>query len=97
MLDPFASSDGNIKPLKIANVLSNSVHPATDTTEVFLNKNSANNRFRLSDLPNIDSSSEEELGMRTKMVPPPDEDVINANTQNNNGADVEGQQQRQSI
>ncbi|ODN02340.1 hypothetical protein Ocin01_04337 [Orchesella cincta] len=52
-----------------------------------------NPRFRLSDLPNIDSSSEEELGMRTMMMPPSPDDVNRSN--NTNG--LKEQDERQTV
>lgn len=82
-------------PLKITNAVGNSIH----STDDYFNANKHNaskshNRFRLSDLPNIDSSSEEELGMRTKMMPPPPDDDINCN---NNEADEQQDESHQSV
>jgi hypothetical protein len=63
------------------NSLSNSVHPITisppdeDHPQTRPNKNP---RIRLSHLPHIDSSSEEDLGEREAMVPNPDLDVFHS-------------------
>lgn len=84
------------KPLK--NALGNSIVSNADDYFVDATRHNpssrTHNKFRLSDLPNIDSSSEEELGMRTKMMaPPPPDDSINGN---NNEADEPQPQQDES-
>ncbi|CAL8111608.1 unnamed protein product [Orchesella dallaii] len=68
-------------PMKRQNSNTNSVHPAPAIHPKSQQHAANNPRFRLSDLPNIDSSSEEELGMRTMMGPPSPDDV-NSNNKN---------------
>jgi hypothetical protein len=64
--------NGATQPLRKINNMSNSIHPIADgelkKKNSLLNRNS-NPKIRLSQLPHIDSSSEDELGMRETMNP----------------------------